>query len=943
MGLSLLCALPAAAAGGGTVSGTVTATDGGPLADALVDLRGPSSYSTHTDATGTFTIDSVAPGIYAVTVSKADYQSASDTIAVVDGQSQHLSISLALASFSNLVTIAHQTTRGAHFNASPAAVNVVPAEAFENQGSPQVRDVLNEIPGIQISYPGASSAATAAGAITVPTIRGAGSYETASLVDGHPLAVEDYGDFVTSFLSSYMFGYVDIIKGPGATAPEVNYAINGTVDFQTKDPTLALTPDYQFGYTSIGGTVANFGVSGTTGRLGFVFAVSEINDPSVMNGKRVLIDPSGWYLQNNEFGTSLLGDATYTQVPNTEASIQTGYSELACCFTEQGYLDDANELVKLVYHITPTTHVTFTYLGVQAYSDQTGNVGNATNATFNPASGGPGYTGSLAPGPHQVLFLYPANDETDNEPMLEGEIGTSIGNDTILARYYHTLIDREVTAGEFSQFSGAATNYPYPLTVYGVDKPSGTVYNGYATTLYNANYFRESEEDKLNGWSFEWDHPFGQGDNFTLAVDQTHTTGVDYELESFGPNVTLPAGSSQIFTTGQARAQFYLTPELQATIADYLNTYRSTYPISCPFAFGFSNCNIDGSNVTFATTSTSHNDPRVALEFRPRPNLAIRLSAGSAIAPPYLGLLEQITAPVASYSAGTGIATLSKNSGQLKPETAFGYDLGASWRVGGGETVVSGDIYLNNLFNHYFGQSVYSGLTCGTPIACKPAAPAGTKIYYVTNTNISNFRFEGVELSIARHPTVGFGYTLAGDLQRGYVYDLPVGFYCSHPVPSCINNPSNWDQNLNIIAGQNLNGEGLTYGSTVGSLNTREPYAQGYGALSYSFARGAGYAEFGETYYGNNNSFNQRPFTIAHATLRIPLTRYLAFQVSGENLFDSLSGIFPIYGGGLPIELANAAAGGCPGTIGNGCGSDATVGNVFGPAVYTFEIVKRLP
>ncbi len=947
---------PAGAQGTASLTGTVTDVAGTPIAGATIDVRGPASYKTQTDAAGAFSVASVTPGIYTVIVTRAGYRTATDDIAVVAGQAEHISVRLDIISFSNLVTIAHAVTHGARFNASPASVNVVSAQAFEDQAAPQVRDVLNEIPGIQISYPGGSSDAASPGAITVPTIRGAASYETASLIDGHPLAVEDYGDFVTSFLSSYMFGDVEVVKGPGATAPEVNYAINGTVNFQTKDPTLAFTPDYEFSYTNFGGTIADFGASGTTGKLGFVVALSSNNDPSVINGRNVLVDPTGYYVNNNANGNQLYGTASYTQVPNTEAFIQTGYSLLACCYTEEGYLNDNSELVKLLYHLSPTTHITVSYLGVQAYADQTANVGNATNAVFSPASSGlPGYNGSLAPGPHQVLFLYPGNAEIDNEPMFEAEFGTAIGNDSLLARYYHTSIYRAVFAGQQGPGGLAGTNNlsPYTFDLYGASCGPGTpgyitcaptVYNGTSTTLYAQNYFQQVEQDKLNGWSFEWDHPFGAGDSLSLAVDQTNTSAVDYELSTFSA-VSLPQGSSQLFTTAQLRGQFLLTPDLTVTLADYLNSYRSTYPVSCAGTFKYSDCNIDGSNTTFATSSTSHNDPRVAIELRPNPNLAVRFAAGSAIAPPFLTLLSQIVQGAAFYNSSLNTAEITKNSGQLKAETAFGYDLGADYRLGDRRTVVSADIYLNNLFNHYFGESFPTGSTCGNPIPCSGFGYVNgvTPVYFLTNTNISNFRFEGVELSINRHPEKGLGYTLAAGLQRGYVYDLPAGFYCSSPTPACIKNPSMWDQNLNIIAGQNLNGEGVTYSSTVGSLNTREPYSQGYGALSYSFAGGSGYAEFGETYYGNNNSFNQRPFLIAHASLRVPIAKTLAFQISGENIFNTLSGVFPIYGGGLPIELANAAAGGCPGTIGNGCGSDATIGNVFGPAVYTFTLEKRLP
>ena len=85
-------------------------------------------------------------------------------------------------------------------------------------------------------YPGSSANGASAGAIAFPNIRNGLSYETATLIDGHPLSVGLYGDYVTTFLNPALLGSAEVIKGPGATAPEVDYAINGTVNFRTKDP-----------------------------------------------------------------------------------------------------------------------------------------------------------------------------------------------------------------------------------------------------------------------------------------------------------------------------------------------------------------------------------------------------------------------------------------------------------------------------------------------------------------------------------------------------------------------------------------------------------------------------------------------------------------------------------------------------------------------------------
>ena len=96
--------------------------------------------------------------------------------------------------------------------------------------------VLDQIPGMQISYPGSAANGASTGAITFPNIRNGLSYETATLIDGHPLSVGLYGDYVTTFLESGAAAVGRSHQGPGATAPQVNYAINGTVNFRTKDP-----------------------------------------------------------------------------------------------------------------------------------------------------------------------------------------------------------------------------------------------------------------------------------------------------------------------------------------------------------------------------------------------------------------------------------------------------------------------------------------------------------------------------------------------------------------------------------------------------------------------------------------------------------------------------------------------------------------------------------
>jgi hypothetical protein len=77
------------------VSGRVTDNSGAPLAGADVALRGPASYATRTDAAGAFSVGSMLPGIYSVTVRKAGYATATDDVALIAGSSQNIVVGLA--------------------------------------------------------------------------------------------------------------------------------------------------------------------------------------------------------------------------------------------------------------------------------------------------------------------------------------------------------------------------------------------------------------------------------------------------------------------------------------------------------------------------------------------------------------------------------------------------------------------------------------------------------------------------------------------------------------------------------------------------------------------------------------------------------------------------------------------------------------------------------
>lgn len=992
MGAILAQTTPSAAANQNTgiVQGTIRDNSGAPVANAKVALSGPASQSTNTDASGAFSFASVTPGVYTLTASKAGYEAAHQPdLTVLAGQTQTLAVTMPVLTFQSLRTIASVRSVGrGTFNTTPASVNVVSSQTFVDQGQTQVMKVLNETPGIVASLPQTSANAAAPGAITFPNIRGALSFETASLIDGHPVSVGSFGDYVTTFLNPFMLQSVEVIKGPGADSPEVNYAIGGTVNFITKNPTFKQSGIWQVGTDNFGSSIINVGLSDTVGKLGYVLAYGSNDLLTNVANANVFVSPQspqqGIFGYNGASGSAFdFNDIFPTPyVPGTISTNTNQYSLVACCQNMgQDLYQNTSELVKLRYSLSPASALTFTYLGSQTRTNQAANTGDITHSTFSLTNSGasPGqiaaYNGAIPDNsPLDVGFVRTPEHEINNEPILQGDFRTTVGNDTLLARYYSAGIHRLL-------FQGNGSNPFAPtfqqMKLYGYDDTSNTLYTGQTVPVAFFDYFNQAEDDVLRGYSFEYDHPWGSSDNvLTFSVDATHSTTTSYSVFtsmncsgscvgaqnidftnprtlSLGQSITLPTGSSQNFTTALIRNLFHFGPKLTATWSNYLNFYRSTVPTQCQaisITYGKGHCNFDGSGTTgssngvtpglpapgfaFATNSTTHYDPRLALEYRPEPSTALRLSVGSAIAPPYLAELSTIPGAI-TFSSQTGFATEQLQSASLKPETAFGWDIGGDHRLGDGVTFVSADVYMTNLFNHFITQLYNTGQTCpatdpntgsSTPSGC-----VGNPLFFKQNINLANSRFEGIELGFKRVPQTGFGFNIQGALQKGYAYNLPPCFYGSVTVGG--QQQCAFTTNLGIIAGQNFTGGGINgtmcYNSTSGAMvapsptspacptgfrtltvsvggfsNQNVPYSQGYGELNYRTANGW-YGNVNVTYYGKNNSLNVNPFLVLGATIRAPIMPGLSFQITGDNLTNQYSNVWPAFGSGNSIPLAN--------------------------------------
>jgi outer membrane receptor protein involved in Fe transport len=936
----------------GGVSGTVLDGTGAPVANATVTLHGLKTLTATSDAKGAFQIGNVPPGVYILNVAKPGFQTATESdFTVFSGEVQKVAITLPIATFTALHTIATvRATAGGTFNTSAAAINSVSNQVFLNQGAQGLQDVLNEVPGLQVSMSSNDTNGAAPGSIQYANIRNGLSFETAAEIDGHPLSEGKYGDYVLSFWTPFMFQSYDVIKGPGAQAAQTNYAINGTLNMRTLDPTQDFESQFVAGGTTTGGTFFNARYSGTSGRLGFVADIGEVNDPSVIQNLNVQVgNTNGGYAPYNGVMTGLGYNNNLAPVPGTNAEAYNNYSLLACCYQISGSLYKLNELVKLRYRFSPSTVATVSYLGAQATSDENGDTLEATPSVFQP---GPGYNGPVPVGANRLISnVYPAPDlETSNEPMFQAEIASTIGQDTVLARYYHASIDRLITQGT-GQPSTPNTSFE---TLNGTTG-NGAIYDNAYLPVDYYEYFVESETDSLGGLDLQYQHPYGLGDSVTLSYSRTSSTDTYWEQEadtSAYPvvtggvaDVTIPTGTGQIFNTYRLSVNQNFGTKLNALLSLYENQYNFTSATTCGTGPSYTSptaCAIDGSNANFQTNNTSHFDERLGLTYRPSTNLVVRASAGSSIAPPYVGLLSKFTTSP-TYSATSETATESYNNPNLVPETAFGYDLGADYQLKQ-SYFLKADLYQTNLFNQFITTTSFAG-TCTPVLYPNSNCPAaGVPLYQSINGNVNNARYEGIELSIIHAVQNGFGWTVQGSTQRGYAYDLGSSFYCSFgnsTATPCI--PANYNQNLAVVAGQNFNGGApSTYyvhsgtcpatnyycveDAASGVSNQSVPYLQGYAELNWQTATGW-YASLGGTLYGKNNSYNEPPFTVVRATVRVPIAHTLWLQIAGNNIFNAYKELVPINFGGVAIPLANGAVA-------------PTLGNVKGPSIWGVQLTK---
>ncbi len=908
----------------GSIMGTVVSPDGVPIAGATITLEGATRSTTTSDAKGAFGFAAVFPGTYSVSFVKAGFVTTQhEGVVVSAGTGASVAAVLAQSSFSSLREISHVTVNrsgGTRLNTSAAAVADISGQTFLDQGQQQVTKVLNETPGVVTTFSGGNGAALAT--VQVPQIRGALPYETESLVDGHPVSVGAAGFFTPIYLNPALLQNVELIKGPGALSTDINYAIGGSVNYRTLEPTRTFHGAIDLGVDGYGGQQSSYRITGSTNShiVDYAFGLAIDGTPGPLRnypvaGSQVALvhgfPPyfiNGQALAGSPVGLAPGHTPQYAGLPGMAYFAQPLY---VCCSTLNTQFLSRAELGKLRFNLSQQTALTVSYLGGQGASNLDGTEASSLSPlppsfNFSSFSPPPGYAGSVpagAPIPFDLLANSP-QFESVQQGLFQGELRSAIGKATVLARYY----------------SGANTDYAYnyasPTNVSFTEKayggvplcpvstafnpvngmcagaggssvaPTMTFFNGQPTTFTSGNgQALELIQDHLRGYSLEFDLPVANN-VYSVALDSSHHDSSSYTNNPLAGVVgfQLAPGSSQQFTTILARAQLALTPRLTATISNYAIQYASHYTG-------------DG-GATFSNATKSFDAPRLAFAWRPNVDVAWRFALGSSIAPPYISLLSAPAAVPVPNSVPATFFTLNSNNGQIAPETAFGYNFGFDKRFKR-NVLLSADVYETNLHDLFLPSTFQRG-TFASPASGGVAVPL-----FVTQTqNLGFARYEGVELTVQRAPRVGVGFKLQGGLQRAYPYNLPAGFYNTAAGP--------FTTNLAILPNVNFQPSGLGYN---GLGFGRVPYGTGYAELNLRTRAGV-YYNVGLTYYGSNNSYNTPAFGVLSSTLRVPLSKSLSLQVSADNLTGAYSQAYSSDFAGNPVPLANRQNGAKAGFLG---------------------------
>ena len=876
-----LCLMPAANAADAqtpqsSITGTLRTPDGAPVAGATVTASGPSRNTTSTDANGAFAL-TVPPGVYRVDVTKAGYASASTSdVTVVPGSTVPLTVTISEQSLTSLRTIGTVTTTGrggATINTGAATQSYVSGATFAQLANPQINDVLQRVPDVVVQKLGTQQD-------TAIVIGGLQPYETQVLIDGHPIALGQYGVWLSQYFPSYLLGGVETQSGPGNTTPFANIAVGGTANLETIGFTKRTSAEVTIGEDNFGSQYSDAIFTGSLGHLSYVVGLGTAGS-------------NGYYFGKNECDIYVSDPAT--KLNTNSAGI------VSFCSDFSGSLYTRGQLYKARYDFSPVTSFDAEFIGSYGgFSPQ----GSAWGESYGPTlveSCIPNSLQCTNPADANLIgktingfYWFPGTNITNVQQLWSGQFRTQLpGTTTLLTRPYIGTLRPETYDGTgegyYPAFWGpapGAANYPGPqslpagaqIPATGIPAPNafestacpvGTIFsfnqiNSPQNTITSTAGQEEcyqypystSELDKLYGSTFSLIKPIGDG--FLDLTYDFHGQST-FAYANSPSNVQVPLSSTRYST-------FSLTGSLKPIESLSINfgVYTTQWTIQGEQPLFDSSGNVvtnpDGTPVNIGLgRSVSRADPHIALVFRPVSDTSLRAAYGTSETFPFIGDVSgpaAVQPPAFQYTAGI----VTEKNPNLQPEYSLAYDVGADHRFKNG-SVISLDLQdtvVHNIFQQL-------GTTETVQLNGQPAI-----LGIFSPINVARLEARLATLKYVYAPRVGFGFNLSATADRSILSGIPA--YAYNTSPSL---PAN---NVQVCGG----------GAFTPGLATCIPYLKGYGQFTYSWPNGS-FVGLGADYEGANNAYYQPPFAIADLTLQVPLARNLDFNLSVQNVFNTNS------------------------------------------------------
>jgi len=874
--------VPAVAADGVTVTGRILDAQGGlpvPNATVQLDRNGVRVAAAITDVGGTFRINGVLPGIYAVFISASNYQTtrvAPDLL--VTSESTEVSFQTAVSRqpaglrqigyvvASQRASLQTTTTINTHIDTS-----ILQSENFQRLG-----DVLTTVPGV------ITSTSSSVGDDMSLSIRGYDPTETATLLDGHPIGpIGAFGNGYNYNVSPFWgLSGADVVFGSGATGLFGATTIAGAVNFLTINPTQGDHFSVTQGVGSNDKAMTGLLGTGTLGKLGYAIAWGSQGTTGNF--------PGGYIQQTALLQTSVVNPgigppyrpAANASPPPPDLTHANAYNEVNYYPVSGGYVQ-RNFVGKLVYSFSPKTSLQFTAYSANDWSNSTGE-GDNDYETYP----------YVLYGAQQTLASIEASKGGRNTILVNGQPRTCHDSIAVLvdnALGYTCMTPAQYALNFYGPFGGSIDrwrtlgNQDYDARAT-QQLGAGTITLEGFVDAYNYN------EQKGPGAPIG---PYGPGPNYlNLYGNRGYLLSDDFPMSKndlgFGYAWLHQSNTNGQFPyslpDGTTYNTFGTNPPLYLATASYF--VRDAWSPNDKFSV-FGSFWIQRS----LDTRSTHFDPRVSVIYRPDPRDVIRLTGGRsysepdptllAFAPPVYGAPSSINCPPATSGSGALTSIASVANPALQPETAGDLELTYGHRFNA-TTNVQADVYQSlesqALLNGDVPIVGFPGITVPQDYidkalqrlnSCPGLHPTIHNLAFTTTYNAAAARYRGIVLS------TNVGLTRTVSLNASF--DVQSAAYLGIPQDILIANTELLD----------------------GGQIARIPLRQGTTGISYQDNRGFG-ARLDATYIGPNNSFNRNPFWFANASVS-KTSGPVTVGLGVSNLFNSVAQQYGYIGYGVYI------------------------------------------